>query len=82
MQEKKKKVFYGDYPHFGVSGSQWEEKGYVFYEGEVYSYRLDRKDQFDEMYYPQSIEEFLASAMEKKLNIPDAFLKILEEYKK
>lgn len=71
-------IYYKNCPHFTVGRvDQWGEQGYLFYEGEVYSYSEDRKEQFNETYNRRAISDFLAYAKQQKIEIPDAFLKIL-----
>jgi hypothetical protein len=73
-------IYYKNCPHFTVGRvDQWGEKGYLFYEGEVYDYYEDRKEQFNETYNRRKIADFLADAKNKKIEIPSQFLKVLKE---
>ena len=71
-------IYYGDCPHFTVGrADQWGEQGYLLFEGKVYSYEEDRKDQCGRTFSPISIEDFLAYAEKNQIEIPEDFLKIL-----
>ena len=82
MQEDYSHVFYRNCPHFTVGRvDQWGEQGYLFYEGKVFNYMVDRKEQYDKTYSPRSIEAFLAFANEQGIEIPEDFMQILNAYK-
>ncbi|MBS1793012.1 MAG: hypothetical protein JSS81_04115 [Acidobacteria bacterium] len=73
-------IFYADCPHFTVGRvDQWGEQGYLFFEGRVYAYEEDRKDQCGRTHSPMTIKEFLAFAEKNKITIPEDFLKTLAE---
>ena len=78
--ENYEEIFYLDCPHFTVGHvDQWGEQGYLLFEGKVYSYDEDRKDQTGRTYSPMTIKEFLAYAEEHQLPVPESFLKKLAE---
>ncbi len=71
-------IYYRDCPHFTIGRvDQWGEQGYLFYEGMVYNYVEDRKDQWGRTYNQQSIGSFLDQAEREKLTIPEFFRKVL-----
>jgi hypothetical protein len=73
-------IFYLDCPHFTVGNvDQWGENGYLLFEGKVYAYEENRKDQCGETHSPLSIEEFLNFAQKDQIEIPDAFMQKLNE---
>lgn len=72
-------IYYQNHPHFTVGKvDQWGESGYLFFEGRVFSYWEDRKDQCGETYGPMSGEEFLALAKKLSIEIPSDFTLLLE----
>ena len=78
--ENYEEIFYLDCPHFTVGHvDQWGEHGYLLFEGKVYFYEVDRKDQCSTTRSPVTIKEFLAFAEERQILIPEAFLKKLME---
>lgn len=78
--ENYEQIFYLDCPHFTVGHvDQWGEHGYLLFEGKVYFYEEDRKDQCRTTRSPVTIKEFLAYAAERRIPIPEAFLKKLAE---
>jgi hypothetical protein len=80
MMENYENIFYLDCPHFTVGHvDQWGEHGYLLFDGKVYFYEVDRKDQCHTARSPVSIKEFLADAGTSGLMIPEAFLKKLAE---
>jgi hypothetical protein len=80
--ENYEQIFYLDCPHFTVGHvDQWGEHGYLLFEGKVYFYEVDRKDQCSTTRSPVTIKEFLAYAEEYQIPIPEAFLKKLTEAK-
>jgi len=67
-------IFYLDCPHFTVGRvDQWGEHGYLFFEGKVYSYEEDRKDQTGITYSPMTVKEFLTYAENNQISVPDDF---------
>ena len=73
-------IYYRDCPHFTVGHvDQWGEHGYLLFEGKVYSYEEDRKEQCGRTYSPTTIKEFLALAERLRISIPEDFLKKLLE---
>lgn len=82
MKEDYIHIFYRNCPHFTVGKvDQWGEHGYLFYEGKVYEYYEDRKDQHGKTYNPREIDEFLVYAKLKKIEISDSFKNVLADYK-
>jgi len=78
--ENYEEIFYLDCPHFTVGHvDQWGEQGYLLFEGKVYSYEEDRKEQCGRTYSPTTIKEFLAFAEERQIPIPETFSKKLIE---
>jgi hypothetical protein len=81
--ENYEQIFYLDCPHFTVGHvDQWGEQGYLLFEGKVYSYEVDRKEQTDRTHSPVTIKEFLALAEKRQIPIPEAFLKSCWKLKK
>jgi len=79
--ENYEQIFYLDCPHFTVGRvDQWGEQGYLLFEGKVYSYEEDRKDQCGRTHSPMTIKDFLAFAENSQIAIPDDFLKKLMEF--
>lgn len=73
-------IFYLDCPHFTVGHvDQWGEQGYLLFEGKVYSYEEDRKEQSGKTHSPQAIGEFLAYAERHRITVPETFLQRLNE---
>lgn len=73
-------IFYLDCPHFTVGHvDQWGEQGYLLFEGKIYEYEENRKDQCGTTHSPTTIEEFLIYAERRQISIPDVFLKKLKE---
>ena len=67
-------IFYLDCPHFTVGrADQWGEQGYLLFEGKVYSYEEDRKDQTGRTFSPTTAKEFLIYAESHQISIPDEF---------
>ena len=73
-------IFYLDCPHFTVGRvDQWGEQGYLLFEGKVYAYDEDRKDQCGSTHSPMPVEEFINYASQRGIEIPDDFMaKLLE----
>lgn len=46
--------------HCSAGADQWGEEGYVLWEGQVYRYSIDRKNQQDELFERWSPEAFIA----------------------
>lgn len=79
--ENYENFFYLDCPHFTVGRvDQWGEQGYLLFEGKVYSYEEDRKDQCGRTHSPMTIKDFLAFAENSQIAIPADFLKKLMEF--
>ena len=79
--ENYEQIFYLDCPHFTVGRvDQWGERGYLLFEGKVYSYEEDRKEQCGRTYSPTAIEEFLMEAERLQIAVPDEFLEKLKEF--
>ena len=73
-------IFYLDCPHFTVGRvDQWGEQGYLLFEGKVYSYEEDRKNQCGRTYDPMPVDEFLIFADRSQIEVPDDFLEKLKE---
>ena len=73
-------VYYADCLHFTVGrADQWGEQGYLLFEGRVYSYEEDRKEQTGRTYSPLTIREFLAYAEKHQIQVPEDFLEKLME---
>ncbi len=80
MKDPYSHIFYRNCPHFTVGRvDQWGEQGYLFYEGQVYEYYEDRKEQYGKTYNPMSIEDFLAYAERKNIKIPQEFMQLLRD---
>ena len=78
--ENYEQIFYLDCPHFTVGHvDQWGEHGYLLFEGKVYSYDEDRKNQCGTTDSPMSINDFLIYAEEQQISIPDDFMERLME---
>lgn len=72
-------IWYLDCPHFTVGHvDQWGEQGYLLFEGKVYSYEEDRKDQTGRTYSPMTIEDFLKYAESSQISVPEDFAKRLK----
>ena len=83
MEENYDHIYYMDCPHFTVGRvDQWGEHGYLLFEGNVYAYEEDRKDQCSRTFSPASIEEFLKYAERNRIEIPESFRKKLNEASK
>jgi hypothetical protein len=77
--ENYENIFYLDCPHFTVGRvDQWGEQGYLLFEGKVYSYEEDRKDQTGRTYSPMTIEDFLKYAESSQISVPEDFAKRLK----
>lgn len=73
--ENYENIFYRDCPHFTVGRvDQWGEQGYLLFEGKVYSYEEDRKNQYGTTDSPMSINDFLKYAETQHISIPDDFM--------
>ena len=73
-------IFYLDHPHFTVGKvDQWGEEGYFLYDGLVYAYEENRKDQCGETHSPLAVRDFLAYAESRGLEIPEDFKVLLME---
>ena len=68
-------ILYLDCPHFTVGRvDQWGESGYLLFEGKIYNYEEDRKDQCGSTHSPMLIKDFLAYAERLQISIPVDFL--------
>ena len=73
-------IFYLDCPHFTVGRvDQWGEHGYLLFEGKVYFYEEDRKEQRGSTTTPMTINEFIAYAEVSQITVPDDFMKWLRD---
>jgi len=73
-------INYLDCPHFAVGHvDQWSENGYLLFEGMIYWYEVDRKDQCDNIRSPLTIRDFLSFAEKNQIAIPDNFMEKLAE---
>lgn len=78
--ENYENIFYLDCPHFAIGRvDQWGENGYLLFEGKVYRYDEDRKNQYGTTTSPMPISDFLAYAEHQQIQIPDEFMKKLIE---
>jgi hypothetical protein len=78
--ENYENIFYLDCPHFTVGrADQWGEQGYLLFEGRVFWYEVDRKDQCGETRSPMAIGDFLAYAAGLQIPVPDDFMAKLKE---
>lgn len=78
MQKKYNHIYYKDCPHFTVGRvDQWGEQGYLLFEGLVYEYHENRKDQYGETFNPKEVEDFLIYAKDENILIPNDFLDLL-----
>ena len=76
-------IFYLDCPHFTVGRvDQWGEHGFLLFEGKIYSYEEDRKEQTGSTYSPMTIDDFLAHAESQQIEVPGDFLKELAQIPK
>lgn len=81
--ENYEQIFYLNCPHFTVGRvDQWGEHGYLLFEGKVYSYEEDRKEQCGRTYSPTTIKDFLSYAEKFQISIPDDFMEKLREINK
>ena len=72
-------VSYWEHPHYACEADQWGEYGYLLYEGKVYHYHEDRKEQLGWTDSPRSIEDFLAFIRKKRIKISPEFRALLKE---
>lgn len=73
--ENYEQILYLDCPHFAVGHvDQWGEQGYLLFEGKVYSYEEDRKNQCGSVHSPMKVEDFLKYAKENEIQIPENFV--------
>lgn len=78
--ENYENIYYGNCPHFTVGRvDQWGEQGFLLFEGKVYSYTEDRKDQYNTTHSPMSVPDFLTYANKQQIIIPEDFMKKLKE---
>lgn len=71
-------IYYINHPHFTVGHvDQWGESGYLYFEGRVFQYWEDRKDQCGETYSPREINEFLEHAKMNNIDIPADFMMVI-----
>lgn len=81
MMENYENIYYLDCPHFTVGHvDQWGEQGYLLFEGKIYSYEEDRKDQCGRTYSPMTISDFLEYADKYQIVIPADFMQNLMEF--
>lgn len=78
--ENYENIFYLDCPHFTVGRvDQWGEQGYLLFDGKVYSYEEDRKEQCGRTHSPMTIKEFLTYAENSLIEIPEDFMNELKK---
>lgn len=83
IMEDYDQIHYLKCPHFTVGRvDQWGEHGYLLYEGMVYAYEEDRKDQCGRTYAPTSVADFLMQAGQLEIAVPDEFIEKLKEISK
>lgn len=76
--ENNKDIYYANCPHFTVGKvDQWFEQGYLFFEGNVYWYEEDRKDQCGTTNSPMLPQDFITYARKNNIAIPDDFMKTI-----
>jgi hypothetical protein len=81
--ENYEQIFYLDCPHFTVGHlDQWGEQGYLLFEGKVYAYEEDRKNQYGTTHSPATIKDFLMYAEQQQIPIPDDFMAKLMDTQK
>lgn len=79
--ENYENIYYLDCPHFTVGRvDQWGEQGYLLFDGKVYAYEEDRKDQCGRTYSPMTITEFFVYAERNQIKIPEDFMNKLKEF--
>lgn len=79
--ENYENIYYLDCPHFTVGRvDQWGEQGYLLFDGKVYAYEEDRKDQCGRTYSPMTINEFFVYAERNQIKIPEDFMNKLKEF--
>lgn len=77
--ENYENIYYLNCPHFTVGKvDQWFEQGYLLFEGKVYAYDEDRKDQCGTTHSPTLIKDFLVYAERHQIIIPEEFMKQLK----
>lgn len=80
MVDNYEEIFYLNCPHFTIGRvDQWGEQGYLLFEGKVYAYEEDRKNQTGRTYSPMTIQDFLAYAENHQILVPDDFMEKLVE---
>jgi len=78
--ENYEQISYLDCPHFTVGHvDQWGEHGYLLFEGKVYAYEEDRKDQCGRTHSPMTVNDFLDHAEKSQIAIPNDFMQKLME---
>ena len=78
--ENYENIRYSNCPHFTIGRvDQWGENGFLLFEGKVYRYEEDRKEQYGTTTSPMSIEQFLVYAEQQQISIPEDFLSMLKE---
>ena len=80
MPEHYTHIYYKDCPHFTIGRvDQWGERGYLFYEGMVYDYMEDRKEQYNTVEHPRTVPEFIDFADYRGIEIPERFLEAIKQ---
>ena len=80
IMENYEQILYLDCPHFTVGYvDQWGEHGFLLFEGKIYSYEADRKEQCGTTSSPMSTEDFLVYAEQQQIWIPVEFLRLITE---
>ena len=78
--ENYEQIFYLDCPHFTVGRvDQWGEQGYLLFEGKVYAYDEDRKNQCGTTHSPMTVKDFVTYVEQQQMSIPDDFIEKLME---
>lgn len=71
-------IHYLTCPHFTIGRvDQWGEQGYLLFEGKVFWYEENRKDQCGTTRSPMAIADFLKYADAQEIEIPEDFLEFL-----
>jgi len=78
--ENYEQIFYLHCPHFTVGRvDQWGEQGYLLFEGKVYTYDEDRKNQCGTTHSPMTIKDFFTYAEQQQISIPNDFIEKMME---
>ncbi len=78
--ENYENIFYLNCPHFAIGRvDQWGENGFLYYDGRVYAYEEDRKEQMGRTHSPMTADEFLAYTERQQIEVPADFWAILKQ---